>query len=68
MSDIVENLQKKEPTFKAHHQKTMQDKRKRLIARTEFHQFCFDTLLSVTVFQTLMTYTVERNLIPVGRI
>ena len=27
----------------------------------EFHQFSFDTLLSVTVFQTLMTYTIERN-------
>lgn len=61
LSKFVKLLKKKEPVFKALRKKTIPDRERRLLARTEFHQFSFDTLLSVTVFQTLMTYTVERN-------
>jgi hypothetical protein len=70
LSKFVKLFKKKEPVSEALRKIATLDKRERmkLLARTEFHQFSFDTLLSVTVFQTFLTYTIERNLPLVGRI
>jgi hypothetical protein len=52
LSDNVENFtRKKSLLLRLIVRKQYRIRKGRLLARTEFHQFSFDTLLSFTVFQ-----------------